>query len=125
MTQTETLTARIDEQLKATEGHTAGPWHVSDRVGEQVIVRTASGQGVATSLNRDEDHPDAALIASAPILRALLVEARAQIAAQAEALAAVRGALGTVLDEAYDGQHSYRVDLSTLRAAYETLGARQ
>ncbi|OWL98932.1 hypothetical protein CBQ26_00300 [Deinococcus indicus] len=48
---------------------------------------------------------------------------RADLAAARAERDALLGALGSVLDEAYDGQHSYRVDLSTLQAAHETFTA--
>jgi len=90
MTQSD-LTARIDEMLKATEGHSTAPWGL-----DEMVMRDRTGLGICHFYFRDEDgspvtplffDQDAALIASAPTLRALLVEARAQIAAQAEALA--------------------------------------
>lgn len=45
---------------------------------------------------------------------------RADLAAARAQRDALLGALGSVLDEAYDGQNSYRVDLSTLRTAHGT-----
>lgn len=70
------------EQLEALKGHTPGPWHVANKVGEVVIIRTPSGLGVGSALTREEDHPDARLIAAAPDLltTALAALARAEAA---------------------------------------------
>lgn len=113
MTQSD-LTARIDEQLKATEGHTPDlAMHVEfdstdgDDLGSgeyqfpyQIKLSTGVGLAVESGPFDALTDEDAALIASAPALRALLVEARAQLAAQAEALARVRGLADTWAREA-------------------------
>lgn len=62
----------INRILVKTSGHTPGPWHVDNKVGESWAVRAEDGRGVLLVLKRDEYHPDGTLAAAAPDMRALL-----------------------------------------------------
>lgn len=114
--QQQTLTDRIDAALKATEGHSTGPWEMDD-----LFLRDATGLAVCRFDFQDEDgshitplffEEDAPLIAAAPDLRALLTECMAELRAQAEALARVtNAALYAVVSETsqdyrFDGLHT-------------------